>query len=452
MVRTEDKVLQEILSLHAARQTGRAAAQAECALRRQPDSAVIANACGVMLAELGRYSEAVAHYRRSLALSAAEPAVLSNLGNALTRMHLFSAAVGCHDQAIAGSSEDGGLHYNRGISLAGGGRHDEAVAAFTRALRLDPGHSMARWDRGRSYLHLGNLTPGWDDYAIRLRNGLVPPRPSVVARLGAAWDGSPFPGQRLVLLAEQGFGDMIWTLRYLATVKALGGEVVVECPAELTALFADAAGVDQVVTQGAPLPDCDLHLHQCSLPRLFSPRLEVVSGERYIMADPARTTAMRRHIDGARPGLRVGLVWSGSTTFPGNAERAQRLERFVDAFDLPGVTLYSLQKGPPAAEAASFDGRVVDLAPKLDNFADTAAAIAALDLVIMCDSAVAHLAGAMGREVWVLLGSNAHWLWMGRRTDSPWYASMRLFRPRGRGDWSHVFDQAAVRLMQRVLC
>ena len=448
---TEHELLQEILTLHAARRTERAEALAECALRQRPDSAVLANARGVMLAELGRYSEAIALYRRSLALAATEAAVWSNLGNALTRTHSFNAAVACHDRAIALSPDDGGLHYNRGISLAGGGRHAEAVTAFTHALHFDPGHGMARWDRGRSYLHLGNLAPGWTDYAVRLRNGLVPPRPSLAASLGVAWDGSPFPGRRLVLLAEQGFGDMIWTLRYLATVKALGGEVIVECPPELAPLVAATGFANHVVKQGMALPECDLHLYQCSLPGLFSPRLDAVPCERYIVAGRDRITAMRRHIDDSSDVLRVGIVWSGSTTFAGNADRSQKLEHFVDAFDWPGVTLYSLQKGPPAAEALAFNGRVVDLAPVLSDFGDTAAAIAVLDLVIMCDSAVAHLAGAMGREVWLLLGPNAHWLWMQERADSPWYPSMRLFRPRGRDDWRHVFDQAAAQFMPRVV-
>ena len=141
-------------------------------------------------------------------------------------------------------------------------------------------------------------------------------------------------------------------------------------------------------------------------------------------------------------------MWSGSVTFGKNHRRAQTLLQFVQAFAQPGVQLYSLQKGPPAAvltEAPS--APVIDLAPHLDDFADTAAALARLDLVIMTDSAVAHLAGAMGKPVWLLLGHNAHWLWLRERTDSPWYPSLRLFRPRAEGDWDHVFDSAAAELM-----
>jgi ADP-heptose:LPS heptosyltransferase len=163
---------------------------------------------------------------------------------------------------------------------------------------------------------------------------------------------------------------------------------------------------------------------------------------------PARAEKFRFIADGAKDRLRVGIVWSGSVTFRRNHERAQRLVRFLQAFVMPGVQLYSLQKGPQRREISelAFSGTIIDLAPKLNDFADTAAALDNLDLVIMTDSAVAHLAGAMGKPVWVLLGDNAHWLWLLDRADTPWYSSLRLFRPRG--NWDSVFDDAAAELME----
>jgi hypothetical protein len=388
----------------------------------------------------------VASYRTALRLGEAESGVWTNLGNALTRLGLLESALHCHRNAIARAPENAGLHYNFGITLAESGRHGEAVAMFGRALALDPGHPMARWDRGRSYLHLGNYAAGWPDYEVRLQNGLVPPR----ACPGARWDGSPFPGRRLVLLAEQGFGDMIWAHRYLPLVKALGGEVVLECPRELAGLFAQSGLADSVVVQGAALPQAELHAFQCSLPGLFTRTAEAIPGAPYLAAAPAGLAALRPAFAAAPAGtLRVGVVWSGSTTFARNAERAQTLARFITAFDLPGVQLYSLQKGTPAAELEqAAPHRVVDLAPRLGGFDDTAAALAQLDLVIMTDTAVAHLAGAMGVPVWVLLGRPAHWLWMHERRDSPWYPSMTLIRGRGGADWDHVFDQAAAALLR----
>jgi ADP-heptose:LPS heptosyltransferase len=150
--------------------------------------------------------------------------------------------------------------------------------------------------------------------------------------------------------------------------------------------------------------------------------------------------------------LKVGVVWSGSVTFNKNASRAQGLMRFLQAFLIPGVQLYSLQKGPPEREfnALPQGNPVIDLAPLLEDFADTAAAIAELDLVIMTDSAVAHLAGAMGKPVWLLLGHVPHWLWLLERMDSPWYSSIRLFRPRALDDWDYVFDSAAAELARSI--
>ncbi len=441
-----DLAIRDATALHVNGQHHEAEVALRQALLRHPGSSALHNACGVMQATQGKYHDAVASYRRALAGSGAQPAIWTNLGNSLTRLGLFESAIACHDEALAGAPADGGLHYNRGISLAEAGRHGEAVLAFSEALRHAPDHAMARWDRARSYLHLNNLAAAWPDYAIRLANGLVPPRPVP----GARWDGTPFPGRRLVLLAEQGFGDMIWVCRYLPRVKALGGELIVECPPELAPLFQAMGVADRIVIQGEPLPAADLHAWQCSLPGLFTPDAARIPAAPAIIAEPRRVAALRPAFAPAGARLRVGIVWSGSVTFVRNAERARTLRPFLDAFEQPGVQLFSLQKGPPEAEIAQLNPGpgLIDLAPHLRSFADTAAALAELDLVIMTDTAVAHLAGTMGKPVWVLLGRNAHWLWLNERTDCPWYPSMRLFRPRGDGDWTHVFDSAGAALMQ----
>jgi hypothetical protein len=205
---------------------------------------------------------------------------------------------------------------------------------------------------------------------------------------------------------------------------------------------------DRVMPCGAALPEADLHCYICSLPGLFVADLASLPRPPYLAPPRDRLGKFAALFARARGLRKVGIVWSGSVTFGKNHRRAQRLAQFLQAFRLPGVQLYSLQKGPPAAELASAAGApIVDLAPHLDDFADTAAALAHLDLVIMTDSAVAHLAGAMGRPVWLLLGHNAHWLWLRERADSPWYPSLRLFRPRAEGDWDHVFDSASAELM-----
>jgi len=370
-------------------------------------------------------------------------ALWTNLGNALTLLRQHETALACHARALVLAPGNGGHHYNHGISLAEAGRHVEAVRAFTAALAREPRHGMARWDRGRSLLHLNRLAEGWRDYEVRLESGLVPPR----ALPGRRWAGEEFRGQRLLIASEQGFGDTIWACRYVPLVKARGGTVLLECQPELVPLLARLPGVDEVVPLGAALPVADWHIHQCSLPGLFTPDVAAIPPLAVLPADPARLARFGAAI--TANALRVGIVWSGSTTFKRNGERAQPLARFRLAFEQPGVQLYSLQMGPPRAELEQLGGHgIIDLAPLLGDFADTAAAIAQLDLVIMTDSAVAHLAGTLGRPVWVLLGRNAHWLWSGQGRNSPWYPSLRLFRPRAEEDWDHVFDAAAAALLE----
>jgi Flp pilus assembly protein TadD len=427
-------------------------AEAEVLLRdaivRDPNNSDLRNARGVMFAAMSRHLDALWCYRDALALAPRAPGIWTNLGNALTQLKHLKGAVACHRRAIEMSGGDALLHHNLGTSLAAASRHGEAVIAFTRALELKPDYHMAQWDRGRSYLYLGNYRRGWVDYEARKITGQLPARELP----GVAWTGEPYAGKRLVLLVEQGFGDTLWVARYLPQVKALGGELVIECQREVLPLI-DSVGVgDKLVPRGEKLPDADLHCYLCSLPGLFTPDLASIPTSPYLVAPGERMGKFRAKLDRAGGRLKIGIVWSGSITFKKNHERAQPLIRFFQAFALPGVQLYGLQKGPREKELSALPrgGPIIDLGANLADFADTAAAIAQLDLVIMTDSAVAHLAGAMGKRVWLLLGHVAHWLWLLERADSPWYPSIRLFRPRAEGDWDYVFDSASVELMQLV--
>lgn len=439
---------------HAAKLHGEGKfAEAETVLRealvRDPGNSDLLNGRGVMFAAMGRHLDALWCYRDALAANPRGPGVWTNLGNALTQLKHLKGAVYCHQKAIALSTgETSLLHHNLGTALAEAGRHGEAVAAFTRVLEQKPDYHMARWDRGRSYLYLGNYRQGWADYEVRTITGQLPAK----VLPGKPWRGLPYAGKRLVLVVEQGFGDTLWVARYLARVKALGGELVMECQRELIPLIAAMGVADRLIPRDEPLPPADYHCYLCSLPGLFTLDFDTIPSAPYLAPPRDRLAKFQAPIAQAGGRLKVGIVWSGSVTFKRNQERAQPIMRFFQAFALPGVQLYSLQKGPRTGELTALPkgGPIIDLEPLLDDFGDTAAAISQLDLVIMTDSAVAHLAGGLSKPVWVLLGHVAHWLWLENRTDNPWYPTMRLFRPRAEGDWDYVFDSASVELMRMV--
>jgi Flp pilus assembly protein TadD len=416
------------------------------ALATSPGNVELWNARGVVMRAMKRAGESVLCFRQALALAPDRPSIWSNLGNALNDLKHTDSAIACHERAIDLAPRDPGAYHNLGIALATAGRHAEAIAALDRALALRPDNHAARWDRARNHLHIGDFRRGWQEYEARLMAGLLPERRVP----GQRWMGEPYAGKRLLIVGEQGFGDAIWIARYLRQVKALGGELVMECRPELIPLIDGMKIIDQLVPKRDPLPPADLHIFQCSLPGLFTSSLAAIPAAPYLAPDAERMARLAPRLAAGREGLRVGIIWSGSTTFAGNHDRAVPLEEMLQWLALPGVQLYSLQKGPPegAAKALPPGAPLIDLAPLLRDFADTAAAIAQLDLVIMSDSAVAHLTGALGKPVWVLLNHVPHWLWLLDRTDSPWYPSMRLFRQPSWGDWTRVFDQAAAELLR----
>lgn len=442
----DDSAFQEALALHGAGRYADADAALRKALARLPNHLRLWNLFGANLRQMKRPSEAVWAYRQALTISPAWAAVWSNLGNLLKDLKHTESAIACHRRALELDPDDAGAFHNLGLALTTANRHVEAVAAFDRAIALKPNEPKLRWDRSRGYLHLGDYERGWREYESRFHTGQLPVRQTP----GERWHGERYDGKRLLIVSEQGFGDAIWIARYLPRVKALGGELIMECRPELIPLIASMNVVDRLIAKTDALPDADFSIYQCSIPGLYTHNFAGIPRSPYIDAEAQRAGKFDGVFARARDKVRVGIVWSGSTTFGANHDRAVPLKIFLQWFALPNVQLYSLQKGPPEAELnrLSDRGPIVDLSPLIENFADTAAAINGLDLVLMTDSAVAHLAGAMGKPVWLLLNHVPHWLWLLDRADSPWYPSMRLFRQRAWGDWNGIFDQAAAVLIQ----
>jgi len=410
------------------------------ALRLNPLDPSLWNNIGIFLRELKHFHAAEGCYRRGLDCGGGADAGLhTNLGNVLNDLDSSDDAVACHELALTIKADSLLTLQNLGVALRGAGRHAEAAQVYDRLLEKSPDNYSAQWDRSQSLLALGRFSEGWRDYESRWKMKEAGPYP----RKGPRWDGKPFSGKTLLLIAEQGFGDTLLASRFLPQVKAMGGRVLLECQPELMRLIGKNNWVDGMFAKGTTLPEpYDFQLTMMSLPGLFVPDAKAIPQQPYLKADPAGHTMFANLLQKKKGQLNVGIVWSGSVTFKGNAYRAVQLEQFLRFAAVPEVRLFSLQKGPPHEELKKLglQSMVTDLSPLLLDFECTAAALEMLDLVIMTDSATAHLAGALGCPVWVLLGSRPYWLW-GSGESTLWYSSMRLFKQRKVGDWEELFDR-----------
>ena len=419
---------------------------AEEATHAQPGNADHWNALGVALRASGKPLQALGCYRRALDLRPGDIGVVSNWGNALKDLGRYREAVAMHQQVVAKQSTSAAWT-NLGVALHDGGMLADALAAFDRAVALDAKNAGAQFDRAQVLLRMGDYARGLVDFEARWK---LPDRAQMPDYATPVWDGRALPGAAILIWPEQGFGDNILSMRFLPLVKSRVGRVVVGCKPELVRLFQNLPGADEIVPVGKAAPPHAAHVPVMSLARFFMKSLADVPppARLSVPAEARRKLAPLLAQAGRR--LKVGIVWSGSVTFKGNAQRAVGLDRFLPFAEIEGVQLFSLQKGPRAQEFAHSGARnfIVDLAPHCEDFAETAAAVEGLDLVIMTDSSVAHLCGSLGRPVWNLLPFMAYWLYLDGRSDSPWYPSMRLFRQRAPGDWDGVFAEAKTALAE----
>ncbi|WP_114861018.1 tetratricopeptide repeat protein [Azospirillum brasilense] len=368
------------------------------------------------------------------ALSLAEPGALGSLRRAL-------ALQPDHRNALSGLAN---RLRDRGAVAASLRLHD-------RAVRLEPASAEARWNRSLARLLAGDLTGGWEDYEARWGVADFPTRPRGLPQ--PLWSGEGIAGQTILLHEEQGRGDAIQFVRYAPLVAARGARVLLEVGADLVPLFRGLPGVERVVARGEPLPAFDWQCPLLSLPRAFATRLETIPAAPYLTADPARAAAWRERLAGPdQPGgLTVGLVWAGNPQFAGDRERSPGLAALAPLLAVPGCRFFGLQLGPghDALAGRAMPPSFTDLAPEIRDFADTAAIMASVDLVVSSCTAPAHLAGALGVPLWVLLSHAPDWRWLLDRADSPWYPTARLFRQPRPGDWAAVAAEVAAALAER---
>ncbi len=413
------------------------------ALELSPSLAEAHANLAVVRLEQKRAGEAAACAQRAIELKPEVPEAHSNLGDVFAKQEKVEEALACYRRALDLKPHSAELHNKFGFGLQRLGRFSEALERFEEAVRLSPGLADAHLNRAMAWLQRGDFERGWREYEWRwkgrdFRNRRFP---------RARWEGAPAPGRTILLHAEQGLGDTLQFVRYAPLVKAASrATVVLECQPRLIPLLEGMEGVDRIVPAGSPLPEFDFHAPLLSLPGILGTRPEA---ERvpYLRVPAERIERARTRLDDAGR-FRVGLAWAGNPNHQRDRARSLPLAALAALARIPHVAFYGLQRGEGAGQLKSLPAgfEVTDLEQESGDVVDTAAAILNLDLVITIDSFIGHLAGALGKPVWILLELAPDWRWLLDTGHSPWYPTARLFRQTRRGDWPEVIERVAGQL------
>ncbi len=397
------------------------------------------NNLGLALHGRKQYAEAIACFQQALHINPNYAQAHDNLGTALSAVGRLPEAAACFQQVLRIIPQDANALVNLGNTLAHQRLLDDATDCFEKALQIAPGHSLGLWNRALVRLLRGDFEGGWPGYEERWTT--PGNRPQVFQQ--PRWDGSPLGGKTILVTPEQGLGDTIQFVRYLPMVKARGGHVILGCQKSLVNVLKGVAGADQIVAVGETLPPFDVQIPLLSLPGLFRTNLTNIPAQVPYVHVNERPAARRKPAGE----FHVGVAWQGSLNQPGDP-RSLPLKLFEPLARVAGVRLFSLQIGPAMQELATVPFSVVDLGSQFDpnSLDDLAAALMDMDLVVSIDTAVAHLAGAMGLPVWTLLCYAPDWRWLLDRSDSPWYPTMRLFRQNYLGAWADVLERVAAEL------
>jgi tetratricopeptide (TPR) repeat protein len=438
---------------------------------------------GLALHGAGRVEDAIAQYRNALALSPRHPEISYNLGNAYLARDRIIEALASYDETLANNPSHVGARVNRGNTLLRFNRPADALESYEQALALMPdhpqiltnrGHALRRLDRPQealaslaaaikkspdfpeahfelalAHLTLGDFKAGWKAYEWRWKTSAFADKRRSFRQ--PQWLGNvPLAGKTILLHAEQGFGDTLQFIRYAPLLASRGARVICEVQPELVSLLGQLQGVE-IVAKGNALPSFDLHCPFLSLPLAFGTELATIPAQvPYLAAPEARVARWRDRLGEGRP--RVGFVWSGSPAHKNDANRSIPLVQFNRLFANPPFACFGLQREMRDADREALQGLpgLVDLGPELADFADTAAVISLLDVVVSVDTSVAHLAGALGKPIIILLPHAADFRWLRERSDTPWYRSAKLLRQPAFGDWDSVIAGLAEELSGQV--
>jgi len=439
------------------------------------------NTFGVILAQAGREQGAVKAYRKAIELNNDYGEAYSNLGNCLQKQNKYAESIEYYAKAIKSNPDYAEAYNNLAAALYKLGnfkaaiencrkaiklkdnyaeayntlaavlqaeqRFDEAIECYGKTIEYAPDYAEAYYSRGMSYLRNGEFAKGWDDYQWRLKTEKI----KVTLRYDKPWwQGENFQGKTLLVQAEQGFGDSIQFVRYLPMVKERGGTVILAEKPELISLFQNLEGIDDLVdtrkvTEGNV--KYDLYVTLLTLPAIFDTRTDNVPARiPYFFEEASKVAHWRNKIE--TDVFNIGIAWAGNQTHGNDHNRSCALKNFIQPAKIKNVKLFSLQKGPGIEQISNWpeDVELIDLGQQFKDFADTAAAIENMDMTISVDTSVAHLAGAMGKTIWLLIPYEPDWRWMLNRQDSPWYPTMKLFRQKQHGNWDGVFQRVAEQL------
>ncbi len=433
------------VALRALGKLSEAARCAHTAIRLRPTQPRLHLLLGAIQRQAGELEAAAESCRGEIAIEPGNAEAHYDLGLVLHTLGRQTEAMAAYRQALTLRPDYAGVLANQALLYQDQLDFDAAIACCEQALRADPNHGEAHWQLGAALLAKGEWERGWPEYEWRwkIRDFTTP----ALASGKPLWDGRDLGGKRILLHSEQGYGDVIQFIRYAPLVAARGGQVLVGCPAALTALLARAPGVSRTSTGRAGLPEFDFHIPLLSLPAMFRTTPATIPATVPYLSAPTEPFPLGP----ARPGrLKVGVAWAGDAKHRNDRNRSMPAAHLGPLMDVPDIQWFSLQAGPRAGDTSPFPwgAGLADLGSRFTNFDETASAVAQLDLVISVDTAVAHLAGALGKRTWTLLPFAGEWRWMAHRPDSPWYPTMRLFRQSRLGDWPELMGRVRAGLAE----
>ena len=422
---------------------------AERVLKAAPDHPHVLHLSGIVAYRRGRIGVAIERMERSMQLAPEVAVYPRNMCEIYRGAGRLDESLRMAQRAVELAPEDSRAHFNHALIRYERLDLDEGLAAADRAIKLDPDYPEAHFERAEILLLGGKLTPGWESYEWRFRlkqaEGMLPKTDK------PQWDGAPLPEGRLLIVADQGFGDCIQFGRYIPWAAERAPKPILACSGDLVPILSQIPGLGKVVTRWEATGEYDAYIPLSGLPRLAGTTLETIPAPiPYLTSDPRKIAFWKQRLDALVPGprKRIGLVWAGRPTHKNDRKRTVTLGHFAPLFARDDLAIVTVQKGDRIADVGRYFGAapLVNLGPSINDFTDTMAILHSLDMLVTIDTSVAHLAGASGRPASVILPYAPDWRWLTGRDDTPWYPSLRLFRQSRPYDWSGVVERIAATL------